>query len=53
MTTARIKDIMKFEKRTEMLDEILSRKRSPLDKTRPSYDNKFNQRKYTIINKER
>jgi hypothetical protein len=27
MTTARIKDSVKFEKSTELLDEILSRKR--------------------------
>ena len=32
MTTTRIKDSEKFDKRTEMLDEILSRQRSPLDK---------------------
>ena len=38
MTTTRIKDNVKFEKSTEMLDEILSRKISPLDKTRLGYD---------------
>ena len=32
MTTTRIKYSVKFEKSTEMLDEILSRKRSPFDK---------------------
>ena len=39
MTTTRIKNKDKFEKSTEMLDEILSRKRSSLDKTRLGYDN--------------
>ena len=39
MTTTRIKDGVKFEKRTEMLDEILSKKRSPLDKARLGYEN--------------
>ena len=39
MTTTRIKDSEKFDKRTEMLDEILSRQRSPLDKTGLGYDN--------------
>ena len=39
MTTARIKDNAKFEKSTKMLDEILSRKISPLDKTGLGYDN--------------
>ena len=38
MTTTRIKDSEKFEKSIEMLDEILSRKRSPLDKTWLFYD---------------
>ena len=39
MTTTRIKDTEKFEKRTKMLDEILNRKRSPLDKNGLGYDN--------------
>ena len=39
MTTTRIKDSEKFEKSIEMLDEILSRKISPLDKTRLGYNN--------------
>ena len=39
MTIARIKDIVKFEKSTKMLDEILSRQRSPFDKTGLGYDN--------------
>jgi hypothetical protein len=38
MTTTRIKDSEKFEKSLEMLDEILSRQRSPLDKTGLDYD---------------
>ena len=42
MTTTRIKDSVKFEKSIEMLDEILSRKRSPLDNTRLGYDNNSN-----------
>ena len=41
MTTARIKDNVKFEKRTEMFNEILSRKISPFYKTRLGYDNSF------------
>jgi hypothetical protein len=39
MKTTRIKDNEKFEKSVEMLDEILSRKRSPLDKIGLGYDN--------------
>ena len=39
MTTARIKDIVKFEKSTKMLDGILSRQRSPFDNTWLGYDN--------------
>ena len=39
MTTARTKDSVKFEKSTKMLDEILSRQRSPSDKIRLGYDN--------------
>ena len=39
MTTARIKDSVKFEKSTKMLDKILSRQRSPFDKTRLGYYN--------------
>ena len=38
MTTTRIKDSEKFEKSTEMLDEILNRQRSPLDKSGFGYD---------------
>ena len=38
MTTTRIKDSVKFEKCTEMLDEILSRQRSPFDKVGLGYD---------------
>ena len=38
-TTTRIKDNVKFEKSTEMLDEILSRQRSTLDNTGLGYDN--------------
>ena len=38
MTTIRIKDSVKFEKRTKMLDEILCRQRSPLDKIGLGYD---------------
>lgn len=33
MTTARIKDTVKFENSTKMLDKILSRQRSPSDRT--------------------
>ena len=39
MTTARIKDNVKFEKSTKMLDEILSRQRSPFDKRGLGYEN--------------
>ena len=39
MTTARLKDSVKFQKSIEMLDEILSRQRSPSDNTRLSYNN--------------
>ena len=39
MKNTRIKDSEKFKKSIEMLDEILSRKISPLDKTRLGYDN--------------
>ena len=38
MTTTRIKDNEKFEKRIEMLDEILNRKISSLDNTGLGYD---------------
>ena len=41
MTTTRIKYSVKFEKSIEMLDEILSRQRSPSYKTWLGYDNKF------------
>ena len=41
MTTTRIKDTMKFEKNTEMLDEVRSSQRSPLDKTELGYDNRL------------
>ena len=49
MTFARIKESVKFEKSTEMLDEILSRKRSPLDNTKLGYENNL---KITISTKE-
>ena len=48
MTIARIKDSVKFEKSTEMLDEILSRKMSPLDKTGLGYDNSLKTTSSTI-----
>ena len=38
MRTARVKDSVEFEKSTRMLDEILSRQRSPSDKTGLGYD---------------
>ena len=39
MTIARVKDSVKFEKSIEMLDEILSRQRSPSDKIGLGYGN--------------
>ena len=41
MTTARIQDNVKFGKSTKMLDEILSRQRSPFDKTGLGYDSRL------------
>ena len=50
MTTARIKDNLKFEKSTEMLEEILSRQRSPFDKTGLGYDNSLKTTSSTEVN---
>ena len=50
MTTARIKDSVKFEKSIEMLDEILSRQRSPFDKIGLGYDNRMKIASSTEIN---
>ena len=39
MTPTRIKDNVKFEKSNGMLNEIISRQRSPFDNTGLGYDN--------------
>ena len=50
MKNTGIKYYVKFEKRTEMLDEILSKKRSPLDKARLGYENNLKTKSSTKEN---
>ena len=50
VTNARVKVSVKFEKSTEMLDEILSRQRSPSNKTGLGYDNNLKTTSSTEVN---
>ena len=50
MTTARIQDNVEFERSTKILDEILSRQRSPFDKIGLGYDSSLNTTSSTKLN---